>query len=656
MQIYDPIHGTVDFSALSTDLAGSIFHQLLALPVIQRLRFIKQNNFASYRFLGADHTRYAHALGTAEVARRLISRLRAERIWDGFDYKEFSDNYPQAFSAASLSPPEVLATHVLAAALLQDIGELPYQFVTKKFFKLNRDALRTLSGQIDINLLRTSPKLFFGLAALFSSAGFDKVVGLDWTLLAHLIAGKSIIDSKKAKCLSRVVPLLDGEVDADRLDYVYRDAYHTVGYKGSPESVIRSLLYFDEKGPLFSEPGPVTEFFTLRGHLWSHVYLNPRVRLRIALLHEVFKAIYAQTEPTKNRAAYDVLKERNISFHLNVPQFIGLHDQTLWGALEEIYSTTTARQSLSSRGQKALELLLNHGDEYQSQWIKGPDKPISLKASIQLPDNFLYDTHQELFDHKLYSVGSVRIKGIDWEQLGNDGVIELERCGGPFDGFFREGAQGHPMPGAVQIFMPPAGERRGAAWDNVQKAAATRELYHLLMNRSKGTEFEIPVDTWAENGFDGKRIFVSFRWANVNHVDEVLRCLHDKKRRYKAWRGAYDGVGQTTFQNSIDIVEKSEAAVILVSREYVEAYRDLPDENIHAEISTIIDRVKSGNYPVVFVSMDSWETLKGKLPYKRMGFDAIPFVGNPVRNASPKEIYLAVEAALKRIGGDAVQS
>ena len=81
MQVFDPIHGTVTFRGC----AERVLIRLLSLPIIQRLRFLKQNNFASYRFLGADHTRYAHALGTTEVARRLVRRLQSENIWKNFD-------------------------------------------------------------------------------------------------------------------------------------------------------------------------------------------------------------------------------------------------------------------------------------------------------------------------------------------------------------------------------------------------------------------------------------------------------------------------------------------------------------------------------------------------------------------------------------------
>ena len=645
MQVFDPIHGTVTFRGC----AERVLIRLLSLPIIQRLRFLKQNNFASYRFLGADHTRYAHALGTTEVARRLVRRLQSENIWKNFDFHKMADAYPNAFSG-QIPHSEVLETHVLAAALLQDVGELPYQFVAKKYFKLNKSALGDLSTKIQMGQLLGSSKIVLGLAALFSSQELKTIPELDWDLLTHLVAGQLFVGKNKPHPLDHIISLLDSEVDADRLDYVYRDAYHTVGFKGSPESVIMSLLYVDDNGPVFSDSGPITEFFSLRGHLWSHVYSNSRVRMRVTLLHEVLNSIHAQSDPVRPGRAYDELKKRNISFHLNIQEFISLDDQTLWTALSAIHENNIAKQSLSSRGQKALELLLSHDDDYQSQWIKAPDQQVDVSNSVELPNNFFFDTHEELFEHKLYSPGSVRVKSAEWERVVRDGIMELERCGTVFDGFFQGGTQG-TIPSRVQVFLPPVKERRGVSWNEIDKTLQSGALYHVLLNKTRASDIDIPSDTWGLAGFSGKKIFVSFRWANVNCVDEILRYLYAKKRRYKALRRAFEGIGGTTHKNSVTVVQNSEAALVLISAEYANAYMTLPTGNIHAEVIAMTQKKAThwGSFPIVFVSMDSWELFKDALPWQSLGFDSVPMVGAPIRNAGPALIADAMNAALERI-------
>jgi HD superfamily phosphohydrolase len=43
--------------------------------MLDRLRRIKQLGFASYGYLAADHSRYAHAVGTMHVMQAILSRL-----------------------------------------------------------------------------------------------------------------------------------------------------------------------------------------------------------------------------------------------------------------------------------------------------------------------------------------------------------------------------------------------------------------------------------------------------------------------------------------------------------------------------------------------------------------------------------------------------
>ena len=50
--------------------------ELLETAEVQRLRRIKQLGVTSLAFPGAEHTRFAHALGSAHIMKRLLRRLR----------------------------------------------------------------------------------------------------------------------------------------------------------------------------------------------------------------------------------------------------------------------------------------------------------------------------------------------------------------------------------------------------------------------------------------------------------------------------------------------------------------------------------------------------------------------------------------------------
>ena len=72
MLLRDPVHGLVVFEGE----AERVVTRLLATREVQRLRSIRQLGFTALVFPGAEHSRFAHALGAAHVMGRLLRRVR----------------------------------------------------------------------------------------------------------------------------------------------------------------------------------------------------------------------------------------------------------------------------------------------------------------------------------------------------------------------------------------------------------------------------------------------------------------------------------------------------------------------------------------------------------------------------------------------------
>ena len=72
MILRDPVHGLVAFESEE----DAIVPRLLGAPRVQRLRRIRQLGLTSLAFPGAEHTRFAHAIGAAHVMRLFLARLR----------------------------------------------------------------------------------------------------------------------------------------------------------------------------------------------------------------------------------------------------------------------------------------------------------------------------------------------------------------------------------------------------------------------------------------------------------------------------------------------------------------------------------------------------------------------------------------------------
>src|SRR5258706_16264661 len=96
--IHDALHGSIETrDAFSTDEVGTLT-KLLRSPMLERLRRVKQLGFASQSYPAADHSRYAHALGTMHIMRKILEHL--ENV-DGLKQNIFDSlktAFPDTFS------------------------------------------------------------------------------------------------------------------------------------------------------------------------------------------------------------------------------------------------------------------------------------------------------------------------------------------------------------------------------------------------------------------------------------------------------------------------------------------------------------------------------------------------------------------------------
>jgi uncharacterized protein len=174
MLLRDPIHGDVEFGPLEA--------AVLDLPLMQRLRGIKQLGTAYLVYPGALHTRFDHSMGVCAVAHRIVASLR--------------------FSGLQVS--EELEEAIGVAALLHDITHVPFGHTLE-------DERRLFARHDKGSRLTT---LFAGeLGLALERLGLREIVG---SLLG-------LPGSEKAPRWAQEV--VSGCIDADLLDYLRRDSY-----------------------------------------------------------------------------------------------------------------------------------------------------------------------------------------------------------------------------------------------------------------------------------------------------------------------------------------------------------------------------------------------------------------------------------------------
>ncbi|MBU0553567.1 HD domain-containing protein [Myxococcota bacterium] len=208
MQIRDPIHGHVH---VTPDELKIIDHR-----AFQRLRHIKQLGFTDLSFPGATHSRYAHSLGAMEVASRMFDAI-----------------FP--LDGPLPGPQRARLRQALRLALLlHDLGHPPASHASEVAMPpVAALPLGALAGgepdrQADHEDYTLALLLFTDLAALIE-ARFG-AHGIDGLMIARLLSKRGL-GAEPRLCVGGInyTPLLrqivSGEMDADRMDYLRRDAF-----------------------------------------------------------------------------------------------------------------------------------------------------------------------------------------------------------------------------------------------------------------------------------------------------------------------------------------------------------------------------------------------------------------------------------------------
>ncbi|UHA75348.1 HD domain-containing protein [Paenibacillus sp. 481] len=220
---------------------------LINTKEFQRLRRIRQLGTSFFTFHGAEHSRFSHSLGVYEITRRIISQ---------FERNQYED-WPQ---------DEQLV--VLCAALLHDVGHGPFSHSIEEAFDMNHEdwTCRIILGNTEVNevLKRVSPDFPDKIAAVIAKT-YEKQI---------------------------VVNLVSGSLDADRMDYLLRDAYFTGVNYGTfdIERIIRLMRPFNGRIVVKASGMHAVEHYLLsRYEMYWQVYFHPVTRSSELILRLIFK-------------------------------------------------------------------------------------------------------------------------------------------------------------------------------------------------------------------------------------------------------------------------------------------------------------------------------------------------------------------------------
>lgn len=185
--IRDVIHSDIVFD--------DRFMKIIDAKEFQRLNRIKQLSCEYMVFPTATHTRMAHSLGTYYVMSKLIEHFSALLIELGYEVKEEDKDL------------------ALCAALLHDIGHGPFSHTFEKIFKLqsHEDWAVAIIKDEDTEINKVIKNEFCN----------------EFLVRLTEIISKAYKHQDENGIFFIISTLVSSQVDADRMDYLLRDAYFT---------------------------------------------------------------------------------------------------------------------------------------------------------------------------------------------------------------------------------------------------------------------------------------------------------------------------------------------------------------------------------------------------------------------------------------------
>ncbi len=306
-QIKDKLYGYLEFSPLEI--------KIIDHPLFQRLKHIRQLGFAFNAYPSADHKRFEHSIGVVYVATEIIETILSQgdeslQNWLTALHKVLT-NYNAEVGFSQL--PEILVKIVRIAALLHDVGHLPFSHTFEIALEPILYSEQITELKLYLEKRGISLEIFENPASniqIHETLGHNIIMTqlkpiLDQlgSWVAPLICDIFEIDPDKlGKNDGVLLPLqriVNGPLDADRLDYVLRDHYSSGIRLGTfdRERLVRNLLLIQKSqahfdlGLKMKAISAVNSFILLRSMMYRYLYQHHLVSMYdnvFAIMIELF--------------------------------------------------------------------------------------------------------------------------------------------------------------------------------------------------------------------------------------------------------------------------------------------------------------------------------------------------------------------------------
>jgi len=307
--IRDPVHGDIFFP--------NKFLNVIDTPEFQRLRRIHQLSVAYLVFPGAEHTRFSHSIGTYYIMQKII------------------EHFKPIMGSINLELKERNIDLALAAALLHDIGHGPFSHAFEKAIP-NNDSHEEWTIKIIMN--------HDSNINIVLKENFDEKFPED---LADIIRKERLVrkDGLKFRSTDNIdlffilSALISSQLDADRMDYLIRDAKYTGVAFGNIdiERLISSMTLTVYKNNYYvcvidKYLPDIENYLLARYHMHKEVYLHD-VKCEMEIIIKKILKRAVQLYGNKGNSVKDILPRPLLKLfegkEISIAEYISLDDNVM---------------------------------------------------------------------------------------------------------------------------------------------------------------------------------------------------------------------------------------------------------------------------------------------------------------------------------------
>lgn len=267
---------------------------VIDLPIVQRLRRIHQTALAMLTYPCAVHNRFEHSIGVTNIVDKIVKSLRSRPKYE----KLFDDNKLR---------------ELRLAALLHDVGHCPFSHPCEELLLHIPEVKSELETNKKFSKCQDKPHEMLSYLIICSET-FKEIIrkvsniyglNIDINRVANMIVG-DMDDPDREAYLSEII---NGSFDADKLDYMPRDAYFS-GLKMEVDiDRIAYTCFVDLRdshrrslGIDISGAHNLEQILFNKVILFSSIYHHHKVRAALCMLKSIFEIIKDRNLQINNRS------------------------------------------------------------------------------------------------------------------------------------------------------------------------------------------------------------------------------------------------------------------------------------------------------------------------------------------------------------------